>query len=172
LTFLLTVDERVESNAGGSVSSTGELVPHALSFELADAYSNDATRKETLTLSMDIKNFSDKNSLALAKTTEKNGRLPDCRKSSDSRSDLRFANWLYDATLPAAIERGPLNSTVIHIAEPTEIGHEITFAVSYEGHFKAGWEFLNFSLGGQSANAQQINITLSPADASMSKASP
>jgi hypothetical protein len=155
LEFLLTVVDK--SDVKGSVGD--DKTP----LSLAGTYSREATRKETISFSYNIQDFSDPKTLSKAR--ERLERGPgQCDPSGAHSDQLKFIDWLRDVTLGAYIGTGKLFLTRI-----TAIKHQISFVVIYEGKAAPVWKVVNLDIEGQRANTQDIVITLSPPESTAQK---
>jgi len=162
-------------------STTGVVsVSQTFNLGLAAAFSTDATRKETLSLYLDLSKFTDPSHLNLAREARdpNTGQLPSCNAVNGIfiDSDLKFKDWIFDATLPAAVERGPYSGyeqsleKEEKIAKKDVLSHEVTFVIIYGGNVTPAWKLVNISgnqgstpfLSAQRTNTQDAIITLGP----------
>jgi hypothetical protein len=190
LTFTLTVDEKSQINPGVALNAVypnavtnfaghpSVSTPQSFSLGLAGAYSSEATRKETLSLYMNFKDFTDSKTLSLARRTEQDGKLAECERNRNgfSRPDIKFMDWLADATLAANVQGGVLNypkalQAEVKSSKKDVISHEVTFVVIYGANVNPTWKLVNFTgnngsaplFGVQRTNTQDVIITLGPA---------
>jgi hypothetical protein len=150
LEFLLTVVEK--SDLKGSVG--GEKT----NLSLAAAYSREATRKEAVSFTYDIQDFSDPKSLSKAREISEHGPSQ-CDPPGGSSDLLKFIDWLHDVTLGLYVVGSPGAKSSSKI---TEIKHQVSFVVIYEGKSEPVWKIVSLEIEGQRANTQDITITLSP----------
>jgi len=192
ITLTLTVDEKSTFNPGIAFntvfpSATTNFAHHApvitaqsFSLGLAGAFSTEATRKETLGFSLDFKDFTTPEQLAIARVNRLPGRHSPCNELPGGmvETDIKFNDWLSDVTLPAVVQGGTLNYTAALAAaqkalKKDVISHEVTFIVLYGGNGTPTWKLVRFSanatslpfFGVQRTNTQDVIITIGPTQA-------
>ncbi len=109
---------------------------------------------------------------------EQNGQLPECNRNENgfSHPDIKFMDWLYDATLGANVQGGVINyrnalQAETKASKKDAISHEVTFVVIYGANVTPTWKLVNFTgntgsaplFGLQRTNTQDVIITLGPA---------
>jgi hypothetical protein len=190
ITLTLTVDEKSTLNPGIAfnqiypnatsrfLTQPSVITPQSFSLGLAGAFSSEAARKETLSLYLDFKTFTDTKSLVLARAQRDSGQQPPCNEIGGIfiDGDLKFKDWLFAATLPAAVEGG-IEQNYIKSLESEEkvakkdvLSHEVTFVVLYGANVTPTLKLVNFSanpgtsplFGVQRTNTQDVIITLGP----------
>jgi hypothetical protein len=190
ITLILTVDEKsalapsvsfntIFPNSVKTFSTGGSVTtPQNFSLGLAPAFSADATRKETLAWYVDFKQFTDEKHLAFARRTITLSGQPPCTDVDGLLfdSDIKFKDWLFDATLPLSVARGPGADFAAAlkreegVSKKDVISHDVTFVVLYGGSITPTWKLVSISANGGSSpflNAQRTNtqeaiITLGP----------
>jgi hypothetical protein len=191
ITLTLTVDEKSALNPGIALNSVfpnattafvnhpSVSTPQSFSLGLAGAFSTEATRKETLSLYLDLKDAVSTKQLAIAKANGVVEHPEACNQVGGGmiESGIKFRDWLLDVTLPAAVEGGvvPNYSQALSGAakalKKDAISHEVTFVVIYGGNVTPTWKLVNISANQGSApffsvqrtNTQDVIITLGPA---------
>jgi hypothetical protein len=193
ITLTLTVEEKSALNPSLTLNRYFPTIPvfpdykmpnpvnasRVFNLGLAAAFSTDATRKETLSLYLDLSKFTDTSHLKLARQLRGESQdLPNCNTMNGILidSDLKFRDWLYDVTVPAAVEKGPYSGYAGEltqeetVAKKDVLSHEVTFVIIYGGNATPAWKLVNISsnqgstpfLSAQRTNTQDAIITLGP----------
>jgi hypothetical protein len=157
----------VAANTFGSLVTSQSYI-----FGLGGTASADAMRKETLSLFIDFKTFTDRESLRKAKLemAESGGIAPSCARGSLVESDLKLGEWLYDAVLPGYVDTTYGDSLAKAAAKKDAISHEVSFVIAYGGNVTPSWKLVRVSadqgsgslFNAQRTKTQDMIITLGP----------
>jgi hypothetical protein len=193
ITLTLSVEEKTSLNPSLTLNRYFPTIPvfsdyktpnpvnvqRIFNLGLAAAFSTDATRKETLSLYLDFKNITAPDKLKLAREQRDTGQQPNCNPTDGVfiDGDLKFKDWLYDATLPAAVQGGIIGNYSKALAaeeaasKKDVLSHEVTFVIIYGGNVTPTWKLVDVAantgslpfLAAQRTNTQDAIITLGPA---------
>ncbi|MDF2600272.1 MAG: hypothetical protein K0Q54_3095 [Methylobacterium brachiatum] len=189
ITLTLTVEDTGSLNAGLGLTdpwpnaltnyntATKSYVQTAQSgtVSLSAQYSNKATRKETLSLFVDFKQFAGRPQIeAFRRLRSENRTGNTCSQPGTPfmQGDLKLKEWLEDALLLANGDdnygRSLAGSEVV--TKKDVIQHQVTFTITTSGGATPGWRLLRISanqgnlpfLNAQRVNTQDVIVTIGP----------
>jgi hypothetical protein len=156
--------------AANTFSALASSQSYVLGF--GGSFSADAQRKESLSLFMEFKKFTDKASLTKAKLKLENSSdlTTECHKGNGRffiQSDLKLREWLVDTLFHAYVQ--PDYAEDLKSSKKDAISHEVNFVIIYGGNVTPSWKLVRVSadqssplFGATRTNTQDLQITLGP----------